>query len=86
MEEILTPGVFNPNQPPQGAEEFMLNPYITRDPQLTAEHRGMSAQLPPPSEALSIDAYGLHLLLHGRPGSVNPVAGIVIDYALRVHR
>ena len=86
MEEILAPGVFNPNQPPQGAEEFMLNPCITRDPQLTAEHRGMSAQLPPPSEALNIDAYGLHLLLHGRPGGVNPVAGIVIDYALRVHR
>jgi len=86
MEKILAPGVFDPSLPPQGVEEFMLNPCITRDPQLTAEHRGMNAQLPPPSEALNIDAYGLHLLLHGRPGSVNPVAGIVIDYALRVHR
>ncbi len=86
MEAILAPGAFNPNQPPQGAEEFLTRLYITRNPRLLSEHQGMSTQLPPPSEALSIDRYGLHLLLHGRPGSVNPVAGIVIDYAFRVHR
>jgi len=45
-----------------------------------------NTQPPPLKEVFNLDAHGLHVLLHARPGSISSVLGILIDYAFRVNR
>jgi hypothetical protein len=35
---------------------------------------------------MNLDAVGLHMLYYNRPGGINPIMGIAIDYAFRVGR
>ena len=87
MERIVRPGEFEPDITRyfgNGAVE-PLRPTISRPNALGPMGRA-SLQAPSLSESFNLDAYGLYILLHGRPGSSNAIAGVLIDYAYRVNR
>jgi len=87
MECIIKPGAFEPNRGQyfNEASTTLPHPTIRRAQPLDAQGRH-NTQPPPLKEVFDLDAHGLHVLLHARPGSISSVLGILIDYAFRVNR
>ena len=87
MERIMRPGVFNPDITHYFGNRAMEPPRPTIRRSDPSDPTGRpSLQAPPLAESLNIDAYGLYVLLHGRPGSTSAVSGVLMDFAYRVNR
>ncbi len=73
---------FHPTENYRLPSAHFMGSHITR----AQSHQLSMTNAPSLSESMDIDTYGLHLLLHNRPGSVSPVSGVTIDFAFRVGR
>ena len=72
---------FHPNENRLNPSHFMES-HLTR----AQLYQRPMTNAPSLSELMDIDTYGLHLLLHNRPGSVSLVSGVTMDFLFRVRR
>ena len=79
MNHIMIPGVYDPNFQPNNVSAADLYPRMP-DPGKPTGINNVG-----PENALNIDEMARYAILYGRPGP-NFFAGVVMDYAYRVHR
>ena len=87
MEWIVRPGEFTPDI------TFYFGCRAIESPRPTIRRIDVSdlmgrpsLQAPPLAESLNIDTYGLYFLLHGQPGSISALSGILMDFTYRINR
>jgi hypothetical protein len=81
MQFLLEPNGFDVNPPIGFPVQALRNA-----PTLFRNIPRKPTQPPALSGVMNLDAVGLHMLYYNRPGGVNPIMGIAIDYVFRVGR